>query len=636
MADLQKVKRNVKRMVEMDAPEEDIDAYIAGEGVTLDQLKGVSSQPSAAPAQGNPDYWSMGKQATDTVTFGGSTKLAAAGVGALDSAIDWMRGEGFNYSDNYNRLLEQERANQQAYAAQNPIRSGVGTAAGIALGVTSLPTVGTGLVGAAGTGATYGGIAGALRDAESFGERVENTFSGGRAGLGIGLLGYGAGKAIGWGANKLSDAYRKAGASPQLLGEQKVYDITEKVGRGKVQQRLDELGPDAVAADALGKRGTAMARRAANLDPDAREVIDDTLLGRKAGQNARIVTDMEKIAGIKPGNEKSVEQLVKAVDDQFGPEINRLYTQARQAGKDMPLQFFDDVLGTEQGKAVYNEAAKAVTARARLSGAPDDVSNLAIIDEMKKIFDSKSRSAFQSGDKAASDLWSDFARNLRMRADTIMDQADDPIYSQARALAQQAYRAKEAITMGESLGAGRVPLDLPAKSQSVDLGNRQRMAQGYVSKKTDTLLNRGSTDGALNELSTPMGKRAADTALGPDNLAPSVNRERTFNATTRQLLGNSTTAQQLMDDGGMGVVQGLLGSPLTTARDLVGKMVASLATDKQRAMAPVVARVLMSRNLPTQSPIPPTLVQRMLNAGDEKAAKALLLAWERQAPQPAR
>src|SRR5687767_12020599 len=39
MGDIEKVKRNVGRMIDQGAPESDIDAYIAGEGVTVAQLR---------------------------------------------------------------------------------------------------------------------------------------------------------------------------------------------------------------------------------------------------------------------------------------------------------------------------------------------------------------------------------------------------------------------------------------------------------------------------------------------------------------------------------------------------------------------------------------------------------------------
>lgn len=43
--DIPKVKRNIKRLLEQNAPEEDIDAYVASEGVTFEQLKAHKSQP---------------------------------------------------------------------------------------------------------------------------------------------------------------------------------------------------------------------------------------------------------------------------------------------------------------------------------------------------------------------------------------------------------------------------------------------------------------------------------------------------------------------------------------------------------------------------------------------------------------
>lgn len=49
MADLDKVKRNVGKMVAQGAPEDDIDAYLSGEGVTVDQVKAHKVGASAPP-----------------------------------------------------------------------------------------------------------------------------------------------------------------------------------------------------------------------------------------------------------------------------------------------------------------------------------------------------------------------------------------------------------------------------------------------------------------------------------------------------------------------------------------------------------------------------------------------------------
>lgn len=604
----------------------------ASASALADEIRRVRQQGEVqAPApKGRADHWGMGYEGIDFLTMGGSTKGAAAVSGLMNATIEAAKGKGFNYSNEYNKSLAQQRADQEAYETEHPYRATAGKVGGVALGVARAPVIGSGLSGAALTGAAYGAGGGALQDADSLGQRAENTVLGARTGTGLGLLGYGVGKAIGWGVGKANDWYKGWGVPVEQLANQKIYEAAQVTpgARGK----LLDLGPEGTVADALGQRGTALGRRAANLDPDAREIIQDTMLGRKAGQNVRVVTDMEKIAGVTPGKEQTVQQMIDAVDDKFRPQLDDLYTQARNAGRDMPLQFFDDILNTKQGQAVYQDAVEAVKARASLSGTPENVSNLAIVDEMKKIFDSRATSAYANADKASGNLWRDFAKNLRLRADAYMDQMENPIYAQARSLAQQRELAKEAITTGESLGAKKVPVDVPGKVDAIDLGNRQRVAQGYVAKKTDSLLNSGATEGAISDLSTPMGKRAADAALGKDNLAPTVARERTFNSTARQLLGNSTTVQQLMDDGAE-VIPRLLGNPVGTAKDMVASLIAKFSTEKQRAMAPVVARILMSRNMPSAPSIPPTIIERMINAGDEKAAKSILLTWEGSRPR---
>ena len=45
MADIALIKSNIGKMIAQNAPEADIDAYLAGEGVSLDQLKANKSAP---------------------------------------------------------------------------------------------------------------------------------------------------------------------------------------------------------------------------------------------------------------------------------------------------------------------------------------------------------------------------------------------------------------------------------------------------------------------------------------------------------------------------------------------------------------------------------------------------------------
>ena len=45
MADIQRIKGNIAKMIVQNAPETDIDAYVAAEGVSLDELR---AKPAAA------------------------------------------------------------------------------------------------------------------------------------------------------------------------------------------------------------------------------------------------------------------------------------------------------------------------------------------------------------------------------------------------------------------------------------------------------------------------------------------------------------------------------------------------------------------------------------------------------------
>lgn len=151
--------------------------------------------------QGDASRWGMFPEAMDMVTMGGASKLNAAGGGLIDASVGALQGRGWDFQGPYNQQLEQQRADQAAYQAESPVKSAVGKGAGVALGITSLPTIGRGFAGAVKTGTAYGTTGGLLQDADSIQERGTNALVGGGTGglLGAGLypLAAGAGRGIG-------------------------------------------------------------------------------------------------------------------------------------------------------------------------------------------------------------------------------------------------------------------------------------------------------------------------------------------------------------------------------------------------------------------------------------------------------
>jgi hypothetical protein len=599
-----------------------------------------ASVGSARP-KGNPNLWGTGNQAVDTLTMGGSTKLNAAGAGLLDATFGALSGEGWNFSDNYTKNLEEQRANQAAYADANPVRSGIGTAGGIALGVARAPVWGKGVKGAIGTGGIYGAFGGALQDADSIEDRTLNALKGAGAGGTIGLGGYYGGKALGWGAEKFGKAISTFRAPANDKAAMEVYELIQKAGGpAAVQAKLAKLGPDAALADVLGVRGTAAARNASNISPEAREILTDFVSGRKGGQNQRIVGDMENLAGLPQGSTASVDDLIKAANDKTRPQIGAAYDAARRVGKDIPLEAFDNIITTPVGVKAFKQALDNITSRAARD--PKAGGNLAVLDETKRMLDGYAEVARRAGD-AMEGEYRATAKALRDKIDEILGSGDE--YSVARDLRRAAYKSEEAIKTGEALGSPRISPSLPQKAGNFGPADKRLLAQGYVAKQADSLLNKNSTEGAIGQLNTPMGKRAADAALGPNALDKTLSRERQFNITNREIVGNSTTARQLAEMAGQAAGWGggtaglslLMGNDIWAAgltgllgavgRRSIPTIARKLVTDNQRTVAPFLADILTKANLPTTRPIPPGFLEKFVTDGDQKLAKTLNLMW---------
>jgi hypothetical protein len=598
-------------------------------------------QPEQAP-RGDASQWGMLPQAMDMLTMGGAMKMNAAAGGLIDAVGGAVQGEGWNWSDNYNRQLQEQRDNQAAYSDQNPVRSGVGTGAGLALAVARLPMIGAGLKGAAQTGAAYGGAGGLLQDADSLVERGQNTLLGTGTGGLIGTGGYYGGQLLGAAAKKAGKVISAIRAPADVKAASQIYEAAENVGLPEFQRRLAELGSDAINADVLGKRGTALSRGAANISPEAREILESTVQARKAGQNTRLASDVEKAAGLPAGNTKNTEALKKAAYDKVRPEINRAYDAAREAGADVDLEYFADLLDTPMGNSAFNKAFDNVVNRMAVKGEKAG-GNLAVMDEMKKVLDSMAKSAARSGDDATADVAQSMAKQLRYQMDVLLDGAE---YSTARGLRQKAYQADEAFDLGEQLGGSRVLLGVPEQASRVSPDLQPNVAQAYGAKKVESLLNRGSTEGALNEFLTPQGRKAAQAALGPNDalLGKALDRERAFNVTNRELVGNSTTARQLAEMAGTGVgttgvgllmgydptTSGIAGGLAALGRRAVPTITKRMVTENQKAVAPYIAKLLTQQGLPLNRPIPPGFLERFATAGDAKTAKAMMLIWNNE------
>lgn len=185
MADLARIKGNVAKMAAQNAPEEDIDGYIASEGVTLDDVRNFRPQAApAAPAAPDERNSVLGKVdaavrgAADTLTFGFADEIAAG------------LGTGFGYLGNYDEELARQRGVDKA-DSENRFGYRLGGQLAGALGGPTMAA--KSVAGAAGLGAAQGGAYGfgsGEGDAASRGQNAAlGAFVGGAAGGALGLVG---------------------------------------------------------------------------------------------------------------------------------------------------------------------------------------------------------------------------------------------------------------------------------------------------------------------------------------------------------------------------------------------------------------------------------------------------------------
>lgn len=605
--------------------------------------------PGGNLAQANYDampWYQQAAQAADD-----TARLLASGLtfGYADKLAGAIGGEGTE-AERARTQQARERAGWAGTAAE--LTGGVAAPVGLAgRGATLMGRFGTGaMTGAKGLaartglagveGAGYGALTAAGNDQAILpgaGFGILGGFGGNLAGEGLSALGQKASRALGI-----------ARATPEERAAGQVFEAAQNVGSPQALQRLNDLGPEAMAIDVLGKRGTALARKASNLSPEAREVLESSLLGRKSGQNVRLAGDIEQAAGLAPGNRMGVDELKSAAYKNVAPKINAAYEAAREAGADLPREPFRSILETPMGQKAYEDAADSLLNRSATQGFKAN-SELARLDEMKRILDSKASAAYRAGDNNTGEQAASLARLLR---ETMDQTIAGPEYAAARGLRQQAYKTDEAFDLGAELASGRVPFGMPKKASSVADTDRKFLSQGYGAKQAENILNKGSTEGALNALSTPMAREAMEAALGGESKAvmDALARERAFNMAARDVTGNSTTARQFAEMLGTGTgvggaamlfgadpttsgVAGLLAGALRKGAPAIAR---KIATDAEKKAAPHLAEILTRRQLPTSRPIPEGALERLSKAKRDELARILMSVGAFEAGTPSR
>lgn len=635
MADIPRIKGNIAKMIAQNAPEADIDAYVASEGVTLDQLKGQpapdkykqaaiddNAKIRAAGADPSAGLARLGIQGAtfnfaDEILAGLMTPFEMAKRGTFDPR------EGYNYAKAAEDLSLDEGRKAAGWGAPTAeilggIFSGAGLAGrGISFARGLAPNAGLGArsLTSAGDAAAMGALAGA-GEGNTLGERAGN-----------GLLGAGIGLAAG-GVTPSVAAVGKQALSP-IFSNIRARANPEGFARSQVARGVTESGQtpqdlaDAVAraqaegqgmftlADAMGNSGQRMLSTTARAPGRARTDVVEFLDQRQAGQGRRISGALAE--GFDAP--QTAEQTRAAMTAARGAAADTAYGNVRNnAGRvDLAptINNLDRNIGTAPGQTVTaaNDSVEAVLTpfRQRLARVnPDD-------------FEAVQRIRYDMADAAQNARQSGYGNRARLigqavrELDASMEGASQG-FRQANRNFAQASRDIEAIDLGRDAALRGRTEDIIPQFQGLTQQGQRAFRTGY----SDPLIQQaqGGAFGA-NKARPLINDAFADEsramAPGADLMQRRIGRENTMFQTRNAAVGNSKTAENLADDAAMGVDPTLIGQVLSGNW---GGAIRSALSAGQNALSgntaavrEEVARLLLQRG----QNVNPQNIQRMLD-----------------------
>ena len=221
----------------------------------------------------------------------------AAGMGSATG----IGGTSGDYAGN----LRNEQQRTEQFEHENPwTAAGLGLAGGalVPLGAVGAAakgaSLGTKTLYGMGAGAGIGGAQGAFssKDLTDLPQTGMKTVQGGIIGGGIGAVIPGGARIIGSGWNAASNYFRGNVADTSRGASRHLMDAMQADGPAAVRARMQQLGPDAMLADA-GPSFLGKAQGASLNSDEGRTILQRGLTARNEGTNQRINADVNRVLG---------------------------------------------------------------------------------------------------------------------------------------------------------------------------------------------------------------------------------------------------------------------------------------------------------------------------------------------------
>ena len=575
-----RIEGNVRKMIELGAPEADIDSYLKTEGLTAQQFRSSVIEPKETGHKaGATDMLAQG------ATLGFSDEVGAAGRAVGGSLVNMARGEPANLGGEYDSAAAAIRAELEGYKKESPAAA---IAAELTGALASGGPIGSKVVNAASrvpawlrgaaTGAGFGGVAGA-----GYAEGgIENRAIG--AGMGATLGGV-VGGAVPIAADMFSSAGNRAvqnavGMQPTTQGQRKVLEAfgRDQVDPTRVQARLRTLGPQATIADAAGENTLGLARGAAAVPGPSKNRAAAILEPRQTAQGERLYGAVNR--GLKP-------DLYYEAEDKF---ISRLRTNADSAykkayaAKDIESQKLDRLLERPIIKDAIDRAADLAGIEGRRLSIPDkllteqakEAAKLGLMDAPPKggvgrgltteAIDDIKRGLDALIEKEQSELTgrltkrgkaiNDLKREILSEVDAI-----NPAYKEARKIYAGDAETVQALRDGREFmkldpeQISRNVADMSASERDAFRSGAARALKDMIDKTADNTDATGRLFG--NKLIREKLRPLFETQRAFNEFRQAVERESAFSRTRRTVMGGSPTARIEAEKADMAVDPGV-------------------------------------------------------------------------------
>ena len=556
------------------------------------------------------------RTAAQGLTFGGS-----------DEAEAYARS--FFEDRPYEEILAEIRGGLKAYKEARPLE-----ALGYEIGGAALPALVPGgqssLLRAAGRAAAEGAAYAFGTGEGGVEERLSRIPGGAVLGAGGGAIGYGAAKAVGGLANKLTDTARRTiGGRGSTVVENEIQRLVKQTGKS-----ADEITQDIIDGRLLAENRTIQAavRALRSQGGDASTVIQQGLQGRPEQTRAAAMSELRKYLGdVGEGSQvaarRASEEATRAAEKEAYGAL---------AGRAAPAEVLDALADTlrrvpSAAKEVEIRLQAQTGAKPFFEVAEDGTVSFTrtpTIDEAESIrraVANRATSLYRTeGMGGAGEAVQEAEKGLR----SILDYSI-PELATTRAQAAAIRANRDAYVAGAKALAGDVNeklADFAALQQGKNADEAVASFRAGLMQALEARAATGSRQSMIRNLTKPDTKegmvlREVFPQDQLDDVLKQLDIATEAQAAQSGIMGGSQTTETLLEAGrqGMGVgadeIAGLMsGSPVETlnvAQKLIGRLVRTELTDAERTR---IAKILVSND--------PELVRRAIvdESGMQKLA----------------